>query len=298
LPCAKNCSHGCVRSSDCNLCLDPLCQDCSHWDNCNACLVNAEMDALGVCHCNDHMFFNKSSLKCEFCHEHCETCTGRGLYECVQCAGVLYKTEGTICVDECASGMKVSPDTESCTPKTRTSPSKVTFNRNDTALDMTEFLAVAHATPIYLRGLWFNGLNNYIELEEFVLNPTFSLNFWVRASGQGNLFSINLGLRKVIGEEDILNLKVLVSKVELRVIEKSDIKLSSETAANAIPTLSWHMVSLTAVWGAASSPTTKFTILIDEVSALSASLPLAIVDTNANIKMLGAEMNVMNGSAQ
>jgi hypothetical protein len=71
---------------------------------------------------------------------------------------------------------------------------KLTFDRNLAVFEAvgTQTRAVAHATPVYMRGLWFNGVSSYVELQDFILNPTFSLNIWVRQSGTGNLFSINL----------------------------------------------------------------------------------------------------------
>ena len=52
LNCHISCTDGCVRKTDCNLCIDPLCYICENFtQNCKECSSNA--------------IFNQSSLKCE-----------------------------------------------------------------------------------------------------------------------------------------------------------------------------------------------------------------------------------------
>jgi hypothetical protein len=52
---------------------------------------------------------------------------------------------------------------------------------------------VASADPTYFRdrGVWFNGESTFLGLPSLVLNHTFSVQLWIRAIDNGNLFSIS-----------------------------------------------------------------------------------------------------------
>ena len=68
----------------------------------------------------------------------------------------------------------------------------ITFDVKSQHWSSFEYEAQSYATPIYLRGLWFNGHNQFVKLKDLILNPKFTMNYWIRPSGAGNLFSINL----------------------------------------------------------------------------------------------------------
>ena len=73
LPCLSTCSEGCIRSSDCNLCLDPICSECEFFNtSCKKCLLNANKN--GTCTCDQGFYWNSSVGKCQKCQNLCSMC--------------------------------------------------------------------------------------------------------------------------------------------------------------------------------------------------------------------------------
>jgi hypothetical protein len=48
--CDTNCKDGCLRSGNCRICQDSLCEICSDFDTCDECIENAAT-YMGACSC-------------------------------------------------------------------------------------------------------------------------------------------------------------------------------------------------------------------------------------------------------
>jgi hypothetical protein len=46
-------------------------------------------------------------------------------------------------------------------------------------------------TPIYQRGVWFDGENDFLLLQNFVFGHTFQIELWTKIYGNSTLFSMN-----------------------------------------------------------------------------------------------------------
>lgn len=55
--------------------------------------------------------------------------------------------------------------------------------------------------PIYLRGIWFDGTNDFLTISGLVLNLNFSLTLWIRLSNQKSFWTIT---DPILGTEIIL----------------------------------------------------------------------------------------------
>ncbi|CAG9318519.1 unnamed protein product [Blepharisma stoltei] len=103
-PCESSCSIGCIRESNCNLCYDQLCRNCSgpyEESTCFHCAELAHNLYTNECICDDNAFFikNSSNYYCENCdYNYCAVCDNNGHFECLNCSmGVLVDT---VCLDE------------------------------------------------------------------------------------------------------------------------------------------------------------------------------------------------------
>ena len=130
--CLDKCNQGCIRSTDCRKCDDPLCENCPAYDgSCDdtGCIEGASQ-VDGVCTCTLPMFYLIDIDKCQECLEGCETCTATD--NCPTCLDKYFK-DGDICtacspncancsgpeVDqctECIEGTYFLPDVTRCEP--------------------------------------------------------------------------------------------------------------------------------------------------------------------------------------
>jgi hypothetical protein len=78
--CLDECSDGCVRGTDCRLCLELLCDDCPIWSTptdtveCGTCVPGTETDASNACQCETDKQFYELTEECGTCPDECESC--------------------------------------------------------------------------------------------------------------------------------------------------------------------------------------------------------------------------------
>lgn len=97
--CDLACVNGCIRPSDCHLCLDPLCESCPSIDTleCNQCLPNASLQAQ--CQCNEGFRWDSATGVCESCDSTCLACSDTS--KCTSCLENA-QLQGDLCV--CSPG--------------------------------------------------------------------------------------------------------------------------------------------------------------------------------------------------
>ena len=96
--CSDSCNAGCMRSTNCRLCLDPYCTTCDEYGRCLQCISGADGDP---CQCINNYQYNSETDKCGECSLHCSKC----LYgACSKCDDGYYfeGTECQACSAECA----------------------------------------------------------------------------------------------------------------------------------------------------------------------------------------------------
>lgn len=98
--CLDECTDGCARDSDCNLCNDYYCSSCSGFNAiCSICKTSFTL-INGVCACNDEYFIDEISGYCLKCDPKCKTCKGTSTY-CVECSSSMIFDANTC---SCPSG--------------------------------------------------------------------------------------------------------------------------------------------------------------------------------------------------
>lgn len=113
--CLASCKYGCVRPTDCSLCADPLCYQCTTFDagSCVRCVTGASFQA-GICTCDPGLMFAAGECKencgngyyqsgniCIACEFGCERCDSQGCSMC-QFGLLLYQGACT-----CGPGMYI-----------------------------------------------------------------------------------------------------------------------------------------------------------------------------------------------
>ena len=193
-----SCSQGCVRSENCNLCQDELCQECTGFNS--SCLTCKEhsTNQSGVCKCNTGYFKNNDI--CSECTPNCDECSSEGLYNCLKCSDGYYLVQG-VCSSECPTDYTCSP-TNSTVPGLifHLNPSKI----EDTVYDLKNLIPVLTGEddqfypqygtfdpyPAKDRGYYFNESYMQTSGSPLSLSPFFSIFAWIKpASESGVVFS-------------------------------------------------------------------------------------------------------------
>ena len=99
--CDSNCTKGCIRETDCNLCIDKKCNTCTNYSgNCTSCVSNLKL-VNSTCVCANTHYLDLNILECLPCDISCFGCYGKGKNNCSSCLNhsVL---QNNMC--ECISG--------------------------------------------------------------------------------------------------------------------------------------------------------------------------------------------------
>ena len=231
---------GCLRHQDCRPCLDPSCEVCETYDTCKSCIAFADMKG-DTCQCVSPHFYSADDGSCTLCNKGCKTCldfdhctkcnVGYFLnrsFQCQKCdrfcasctsaenctkckPGTFKQFKSAFCLAHCPTGL--SAENGQCD-----NPGLIHIEFNSLDFERGPFgikggsIEASDAndpTPIYKRGLWFDG-NDYLTLMKFLIGPSFSLTLWVRPVYNGDLLFI----------EGLLQIKVQAAKIQLYCFDK------------------------------------------------------------------------------
>ena len=175
----NNCPQGCIYPEDCTMCLDRYCETCSTYEDCEACVVNAEFNAeTGECEC-DASHRPSEDFQCVDCHPACALCDDETNSTCDECNEGFYKQIDTRQCEEYCPTLLNTVDQE-C----QTGPDKflcLSFQDKELPSELAPS-ETSHPIPIYQRGIYFDGIA-YVTLTDFVLNTSFSIEFYLWYSG-------------------------------------------------------------------------------------------------------------------
>ena len=101
LPCDSSCTEGCIRTSDCKLCVDQLCATCTDYNTCDECVEGANFNEHQQCRCEHANDYSLEEDRCIGCIEGCEKCTNS--YTCQSCYLGYYLDGEHIC-QPCSEG--------------------------------------------------------------------------------------------------------------------------------------------------------------------------------------------------
>ena len=207
--CKSPCTKGCVRSEDCNLCSDRLCELCDDYTStgCTKCVDGAEFDS-DVCKCVNSTAKSRANgnLYCvSECGDSCQACYSSQNRDCSSCKEGFYLDDG-ICVENCPSGKTTSGN--ECSGHSKSKVLHYVFNKTlNSPPDLTQKLKAfmgsdakyLHAyddndpIPVYKRGIYFDGNTKYVQLPANPAETTkvtfgnfHSIKTWLRAKSQSS----------------------------------------------------------------------------------------------------------------
>ena len=190
-PCLSSCELGCLRGTDCRTCIEVTCQSCPEdYGVCDECIKNASKDSSGACVCNDYYFYSFEHGACELCPSACPNCIDDST--CADCdLGHFIFPETDLCLDFCPSGLRYDAFSKTCVVQQLDICFEFSEKTLPSAVAGVTLTSQGDApTPAYSRGLYFDGSTTLIA-ENLVLNPIFTLEYWIRAeSVDGTLMKI------------------------------------------------------------------------------------------------------------
>jgi hypothetical protein len=202
IPCNDDCLT-CVHGGNCDPCVDLECEICLNWETCDQCSANSEIGPDGQCVCSEGYYFEVNTYACEPCHVNCQSCTGPNFYDCPTCKTGFYRQSGTqACLPDCASGFTANDVLNACEGN-NVLVFCATFEDKIIVEDENNFgVAVVGGSdslssdandplPIYRRGLYFDGFDDYLSVTNFRLHYEFTVTAWVRVTGGNNILTSN-----------------------------------------------------------------------------------------------------------
>ena len=110
--CLESCTQGCIRPSDCRLCEDYLCDNCTIFSGecqLDGCITNTQL-TNGICTCDAPNHYLSDIDACTTCLPGCAECSLS--VSCDVCMDGFYLTESLTC-DPCHEGCSVCEDATS-----------------------------------------------------------------------------------------------------------------------------------------------------------------------------------------
>ena len=240
--CPAQCEDGCIRTTDCRSCLQELAATCDTYQGQTSCITGAD-PIDGVCKCHDGKSYSielEACGICPFCCEECEdseTCTtcSPGCYmedevegrceSCPQNCILCFSGDIESC-EACATGYFMFPYTTSCYDFCPTGASTDTVNHLCQEAESTFCFEFPHRTidynsgvvsliekngslsHFYYRGIHFGG-DNRLETSGLILNPVFTLDYWICPQSDGTLFRVDDASSNTKFEFGLRNAKLL-----------------------------------------------------------------------------------------
>ena len=200
----------------CALC-DDTCATCnsSALDGCLTCdnVVRVLEDPNNVptrCICNDGYFPDPTHETCTQCHDCCVTCFGQEAWQCndEQCADGFYQwntNEGVdgaslLCLQECPSGYEaLETPYKRCVRSVKYNwffswwpTQQIEISQGSTyTITVTRTAGGDGPVPVHGRGVYFNGSNDGLEIENINIGTEFSIQVWYRSDANlDSLFGV------------------------------------------------------------------------------------------------------------
>lgn len=188
LQCDEECTTGCVRLLNCNPCDDEQCLKCSNYSDCEQCIPNASGAPNEDCVCDSKFYYEPTSNSCLACDSICAECFGQSQQECTECEEGAFLLD-TFCLDPCPSGYTENEETNACDFNEDTfcfifdgslqydwTVKTLVAIGGDTQ-DVREF---DEPIPIFRRGVWFDGVDDYFLISDLQMSLNFSIEIWIR----------------------------------------------------------------------------------------------------------------------
>ena len=315
-PCQPGCTEGCLKGSDCVMCMDILCKECSSYDKCSTCVENAALSSrTNTCTCIPPYIFSNVTSTCVTCIEGCDECLNAET--CVACAyGHFLTAEKTcqkchenceICLDEtnmkcqkCATGNYIQHKSNICLPFCpsgyHSSKTKCIDSDTEKKVDFESGSFVGGdfgfegdfrqpPLPIYKRGLWFESCS--LAMTELVLSHTFTMHFWIYINDYGTLFSVTRNHYQMLGDEDFIDLSILGDQFSFMFSEGID-SVAETTAPGADPNV-WLLLTMSMLW--TDGKGSNLEIYVNNKLATADVFGPPVIDMPEYMHVLGSELD-------
>ena len=312
--CEPECDTGCRRGDNCNVCFDEECDVCLGFepeDECVTCIEGA-VKTEGDCECTIGLNYVSDKHECnDICHPACFDCDDINFYDCDECEEGHFFWGGRICRSECPTGTSENPATKAC-DDIPGSESCFVFDRiaymwNDLENYGVQLQGGINASvgfeeddpfPIYRRGVWFDGVNNFFQVTGLVLNHSFTIRTWVKVYNEGYIFSINRNTDtggNGIDDYFLLGASPTSISFVLNGVFESNETVNSE---NVSLSDNWHQVVACAEYSG-ETRSTALHLLVDNVTVNLNTSPVAdlIADSSSFTHYVGVDINLTEGTS-
>ena len=117
-PCKSTCTGGCRDATYCNLCYDPICNNCFNFDSgsCTNCKANT-LSGISPCTCSTQYVWYPDTETCSMCYAGCYNCISPIHNDCVLCLNGYFLTYNE-CIDFCPTLFTKDTANRLCTAPT------------------------------------------------------------------------------------------------------------------------------------------------------------------------------------
>ena len=202
------------------------------------------------CICLDGFYPDPTHADCSDCHENCLTCFGGESFECInaQCKPNFYQwttselpDANVVCLLECPTGYTAHESPFRYCERIALSNWQFDFfPRQTTDLEVNGLTIAAAAgnapTAVFGRGLYFDGIGNYLEMGNINIGTEFSWHIWFRADAPDTAFTSLVSIVDASNNNEIFRIGLSDSQDSIQAEFVStynfSTKFASETAAN------------------------------------------------------------------
>lgn len=286
--CLPDCTEGCTNADNCSPCEEAECLLCpSFLGTCTECVPNAQLTPPNTCECDENFLYDPVDHACErICHPYCEVCpVDITNYNCAECKTDHFMLpRSTICYDFCQNGLEEVGKTcertegyQACVKFDKRFLEKTITGDANIRTQGGENIDIEQADdplPIYKRGLWMDGVDDFVNLFGLTVALEHTVEMWIRPEVEGGvIFSISKISHAAPGDEDLLVFAV-----------RPPIEAPQE----------WTLIAYTIEW-LSDSETTAMVVYHDGVTAFTTTLDGPVLDRPSYSHILGAEMNSFAG---
>ena len=257
-PCESDCDLGCVRGTNCGLCDDLECDVCPSFNSgvdCTQCIDNANSITPQDCECIESMSYIEHLHECRTCDPFCAKCFDLDNLSCTECAvGYALQPDSFICKEGCPNGFvqngEVCEGDQGQVYCLEFNDRSLNWAPNAFGGTSADSIDSADPVPIYLRGLWFDGVDDFLTLTDVIIHHTSTILLWIRPAAPGVLFSINSNNISQVGSEYFIILitsELALSNTYLNP-DGATSPVVTETAEGIVALNDWQLVFHTNLW--------------------------------------------------
>ena len=302
-PCDNGCERCIMAGDNCPPCFEEGCYFCQDFRICDDCPPFATL-IDGSCVCDDNYYQTEDKSQCLPCSPCCEKCTDGTNYSCTECKANCFMQSGhSICLSNCPTGYTENSTTRACDGDPQ-EHACFTFDINITEgwTSSTGVSLTSHdVTPVYERGMYFDGADYMRFGGSLMLHQTFTIQMWIRYNAPGVLFSSNKQSYETAGAEDCMTYGIQDSGSDVVMFMRyyqDGVAVLDVVDTQGIQAEYWSLLDFTIVWSDQAKRTAlTFRINTDDTTVTLIS-EFPIVDMKSYIHLLGAEQNSNNGQAE